>query len=268
MARVGLVLLWLALTPAHADTCATRPAVSEVYPSGDRVPENLLRLYVYFTAPMSRHRALDAIHLVDDDGQIVEGVFLANKVDLWSPDSRRLTVLFDPGRVKTGLVAHNTMGRALQSGRDYTLVIDTGLRGADGCSLASIHRKTFRVVDADFDAPDLNRWEVTRPQAYSTEWLWIVLNGPHDHVSLAYRIRVVSEDGEVVPGRIALGAAEAEWRFQPNSKWGNNRHQIVIHPMLEDVAGNRLTGSFERPLSDENTGQYRTIEFVPIMDRE
>ncbi|MGR5147958.1 hypothetical protein ACQKP8_15595 [Photobacterium alginatilyticum] len=59
-------------------------------------------------------------------------VFLDNKFALWSTDSSRLTLLFDPGRVKTGLVAHNAMGRALIPGEDYQLVIDPILEDVAG----------------------------------------------------------------------------------------------------------------------------------------
>ncbi|MGI9289560.1 MAG: hypothetical protein ACR2P1_29615 [Pseudomonadales bacterium] len=263
MTKTLLILFGLVVMPAMADVCTDAPNVAEVYPRADALPENLLRLYVYFDQPMDRKNALAAIRLLDESDALVEGAFLTNKVDLWSPDSRRLTVLFDPGRVKTGLRAHHTMGRALQSGSRYTLVIESSLMSTAGCSLAAEHRKPFRVTEANYDAPDPERWRVRAPQAHSTDWVSVLLNGPHDHVSLAYRVRVVDANGAIVPGRIDLGAADAEWRFQPAEPWKEGTYRITVDPTLEDVAGNRLTGSFERPLSDGNASTV-SIKFKTV----
>ena len=77
--------------------------VAQVYPSGDVVPENLLRIYIHFSAPMSRRSGLDYIHLLDRDGREIKGPFLPLDTDLWNDDHTRYTVFFDPGRVKRDL---------------------------------------------------------------------------------------------------------------------------------------------------------------------
>jgi hypothetical protein len=43
---------------------------------------------------------------------------------LWDNEQMRLTVLFDPGRIKRGLVSQEELGMATQAGRKYRLVID------------------------------------------------------------------------------------------------------------------------------------------------
>lgn len=86
--------------------------VEEVYPSSNILPENLLRFYIYFSEPMMTSDSLESVYLADSNGKKLKGVFFKNRFDLWSSDKTRLTLLFDPGRVKTGLVAHNKMGRA------------------------------------------------------------------------------------------------------------------------------------------------------------
>ena len=88
-----------------------RPAtrVVEVYPTcwttptADVVPENLLRLYVYFSAPMGFRGGAEYVYLLDGDGHIVEDPFLPLDVALWNGDRTRYTLLFDPGRVKRGI---------------------------------------------------------------------------------------------------------------------------------------------------------------------
>lgn len=243
-------------TSVLAAECNHRIRVSDVYPTADILPENLLRFYIYFDTAMSRDNALSSIYLLDPKGQQINGAFLTNKVDLWSPDAKRLTVLFDPGRVKTGLVAHNQMGRALKRGEEYTLVIDKSIQSLMGCNLTRTHFKKFSVTDEDFESPNLDKWRVVAPKQGTRNWLSVALNGSHDHVSLAYRIRVINKAGHIVKGRIALGEHERQWRFKPQTDWEKSEYRILVNPNLEDIAGNRLTGSFEEPITGQIVPEF------------
>ena len=74
-----------------------RPAttVVEVYPTADVVPENLLRLYISFSAPMSFRGGTDHVHLLDGDGQVVADPFLPLDIALWNENRTRYTLLLD-----------------------------------------------------------------------------------------------------------------------------------------------------------------------------
>lgn len=64
---------------AFASTCepvAEKAHVSAVYPTADRLPENLLRFYVYFSKPMQREDILSSVYLEDKEGKRLQGVFL------------------------------------------------------------------------------------------------------------------------------------------------------------------------------------------------
>ena len=82
-----------------------KTSVAEVYPTTALLPENVLRFYVYFSAPMGTGDILPAIDLLGAVRRVIEGMFLSNRYDLRSTDRTRLRLLFDPGRVKTGLAA-------------------------------------------------------------------------------------------------------------------------------------------------------------------
>src|SRR6056297_3284815 len=101
--RRPLASLLLVLGAGSAAACPAPPIDRrvEIYPTAGELPANLLRFFVYFPQPMDRSDILDHILLVDDAGSEVTGAFLENRYDLWSPDATRLTVLLDPGRVKT-----------------------------------------------------------------------------------------------------------------------------------------------------------------------
>ena len=253
---VSLLLAVFAASNAYSSclvnespTVLSTAEVSEIYPTAEYLPENLLRFYIYFTEPMNREGILSSISLLDDQGEVIPDVFLDNRYDLWSPDSTRLTVLFDPGRVKTGLEAHNLLGRALISGETYSLQVK-GALDAKGCEIAS-YQKAFQAIDGYLTYPDIDQWVVEQPAPQSRDPLRIHLGREIDHLSLAYRVRVQDEQGNSIRGGLRLDENESVWVFTPSSPWQKQNYQIAIDAELEDVAGNRISGLFDRPPSED-----------------
>ena len=120
--------------------------VERVYPTASSLPENQLKLYVHFSAPMSKGEAFRRIHLIDDQGTEVKLPFLELEEELWDREFRRLTVLFDPGRIKRDLVPNREVGPPLKEGRKYTFVVDREWADAKGAPLKEGHRKEFRLA--------------------------------------------------------------------------------------------------------------------------
>ena len=115
--------------PAQVVT-APQATVTSVSPGGDVIPENVLRLYLHFSAPMGRRGGGGHVRLLDEDGREVVDPFLPLEAELWNGDHTRYTLFLDPGRVKTGIRPNDEMGRALVGGRRYTLVVDPDWRDA------------------------------------------------------------------------------------------------------------------------------------------
>lgn len=178
------------------------------------LPDNLLRFYVYFSAPMGPEAILPSIALLDARGPPIDGVFLDNRYELWSPDRTRLTLLLDPGRVKTGQTANRAMGRALEAGASYRLRIARTARDARGCALSGPNAAAFDATAADLSPPAPADWELSTPVIGTRAPLTLTLDGPVDHLSLAYRLRVVG------PGD-ARGSSITE-RLDPTN---SRRHQ-------------------------------------------
>ena len=122
-----------------------RPSVARVYPSGDVVPENLLRMYIEFSAPMGRKSGVEYIKLLDHAGREIAGAVLPLDYEFWSPDHTRFTVFLDPGRVKKGILPNQQMGRPLEIGRSVTLVISREWRDEHGLPLKEDFRRALRV---------------------------------------------------------------------------------------------------------------------------
>ena len=213
---------------------AVSPAVfgeaPRVYPSGDEIPENLLRCSISFAAPAAPG-VLERLVLRAADGALVAQPFLEQ--ELWSPDGKTLTLLLHPGRVKSGLRAHDEAGRALHSGDHVTLLLD-------GEPL-----KTWRVGPARMAAPDPRRWSVHAPRTGSRDAVIVTLDAPIDAQAVGY-IAVVSAHGEKVQGRATLAPGEGVWRFSPETPWAEGQYRLLMHPRLEDPQGNALRNRFEQ----------------------
>jgi hypothetical protein len=219
--------------------------VDRIYPSTDILPSNALRLYVYFSAPMSRGEAWQHIHLVDaDTNRQVELPFLELEQELWDQNNRRLTVLFDPGRIKRGLVPTTTIGPAVVEGKHYKLVIDRDWHDARGVSLVEAFEKSFRGGPSDRLPPAPGSWRVTSPKAGTTDALSIVFPKPMDFVLLQRMIGIFDEHGEIT-GTIDVGRNETEWRFTPSAAWKPGAYRITADNTLEDISGNHLDRPFD-----------------------
>src|SRR4051794_2644875 len=122
---------------------ARKTAVDRIYPSASVLPENTLKFYIHFSAPMSRGEAYRHIYLLNENGERILEPFLELAQELWDQDGRRLTLYFDPGRIKSGLLPRKQTGPPIREGKTYTLVVDQEWRDAHGQSLKEGFRKTF-----------------------------------------------------------------------------------------------------------------------------
>ena len=119
-------------------TVAPSTIVTHVFPSGDVIPENQLRMYIEFSAPMGRRSGIEYVALLDERGQEVEGPFLPLDYEFWNADRTRFTVFFDPGRVKHDILPNKQMGRALKIGKSYTVLVRSEWQDANGLPLRGI----------------------------------------------------------------------------------------------------------------------------------
>ena len=133
------VTAWFGGVPSPPRAPTTR--VVAVTPSADVWPENILRFYVTFSAPMRLGVAWDNIRMLGADGAPMGGMFVEVDPELWDPEGRRMTVLFDPARIKRGLVDNINEGPPLSIGETCTLEIDHTWRDAAGSLLVEALRQ-------------------------------------------------------------------------------------------------------------------------------
>lgn len=229
--------------PARDSTPVT--LVSQVFPSAGELPENQLRLYVHFSAPMGSKGGLDFIHLLDENGAEVVDPFLPLDAEFWNDDRTRYTVFFDPGRQKRGIAPIADMGRSLTAGKSYTLVIDAEWRDGNGLPLKQPFRRTFRVGQPDERPLDPKTWTIAAPRTGTTEPLIVTFREPLDHGLLLRALGVLTPGGASLPGDVVIGQDELTWSFTPRTPWPAGHHNLVAFASLEDLAGNRIGRPFE-----------------------
>jgi hypothetical protein len=229
--------------PAPERHATTR--VVEVYPTARKVPENQLRLYIYFSAPMSLEGGSDHIHLLDEAGHATEDPFLPLGVNLWNEDRTRYTVLFDPGRVKRGILPNDQMGRSLIRGRTYMLVVDESWHDAEGQPLAAPFRRKFEVGPPDERPIDPTTWRLDAPTSGTLDPLTVSFPTPLDYALLLRTLSVSTDRGDRLEGDIRVEASETRWIFTPREPWRAGAYRLMAESILEDVAGNRIGKAFE-----------------------
>jgi hypothetical protein len=236
----------LAIAWAAASGNAAAQAVLAVRPSGASVPDNLLRLSLVFAAPPTQP-VIPRLQLLRDDGTVVDGPF--DPQELWSPDGLILTVLLQPGRVKTGLVAHNTLGRALVAGEHVRLVFK-------GQEIASWH-----VTNENLTPPAPNRWRINLPQAGTRATLSVMLDKPIDAMDRDL-VAIADPNGRRVLGKVMLSRGEMRWSLVPSTPWRRGTYAVVVNAELEDSSGNRVGQPFEHlATSTEGSPHDTSIPF-------
>lgn len=234
---------WGSVTGTHTIPKIVRTPsarVETIYPTSSTLPANQLKLYLHFSASMSRGEAWRRIHLVDDAGKEVALPFLEIEEELWDREAKRLTVLFDPGRIKRGLVPHNEVGPALVVGRQYKIVVDKEWPDANGTPLAGGFVKAFAVSAADRTPPTIANWKVKAGAS-----LVVDIPEPMDAALLQRLLWVLDAKGERVDGEIRLENEETRWVFTPAAEWTAGKYQLVVGTILEDLAGNRIDRPFD-----------------------
>lgn len=222
--------------------------VAAIHPSAEQWPANTLRMYVEFTLPMASGDAWTHLRVLDEQGKVIEGPFVEVEPELWDPEGRRLTVLFDPGRVKRGLVDNETSGPPLVEGRTVTIEVDPSWRDARGAPLKQGYRQTVKVGPEVRLPVTMKDWTLETPQDSNAD-LVIRFPRPLDH-ALAQRAITVVSRGEQIQGQVALEMSDTVWRFTPLQPWAPESYTVIVDGIIEDVAGNRLGKVFDVDTGD------------------
>lgn len=223
--------------------------VTAVHPLGPLLPANVLRFYLHFSAPMTRGQAYRHARVVDSTGAPVESAFLRVEPELWDPDTTRLTLLVEPGRIKRGLGPREELGPVFEPGGEYAIEVDPAWRDGRGAPLASGFRHGFRIGAEDHVSPDPHRWTVEVPAAGTLDPLLVRTAEVLDRALLERLVTVEGAHGASIPGLARAAEDGRKWSFTPDEPWTAGSYALVVDPVLEDLAGNSVGRPFEVALA-------------------
>ena len=235
------------------------PQLLSIFPSQDTLPENLLKMYFQFSAPMAEGRSLNYITLVRDDGDTLKGTFLDLQPELWNADGTVLTLWLDPGRIKRDLIPNKELGTPLRSFEHYTLHVDKLWTSKNGLTLSKNFTKTFFTIQRDDDPPDLATWIVRVPAAGTQTALEVHFPQPLDYFLLKEGITVKNLSGNLIPGEIEIDVEEKIFRFTPREMWYQGKFNLQVEGRLEDLSGNNLNRPFDRDVAERSNQKERKI---------
>ena len=237
---------WLTVETIRINRNGKKPVtVVGIYPSANELPENLLRFYVEFSQPMREDDFLSNVSFKDENGNDLSGIFLPSRYEYWNKERTMITLIFDPGRVKAGLRANQKMGRALQNGKKYQLVIESSCRALNGQKLDRKYSKEFVVTEEVNSVINPNEWIVTPPLANTKGSLILDFNRFIDHLNASTFIAVFDTNGHQISGTTELSNNASTWTFFPEKKWIKGKYKILVYNKLEDICGNNLIHGFD-----------------------
>ena len=188
--------------------------------------------------------------------------------ELWNSERTRVTVLFDPARIKRGLAPHREAGYPLREGATIEVVVDDGFADAHGRPLADEFHRRYRVGDDVRRRIEPARWGLWAPAAGTHDPVVVAFDRPLDHALLLRCLVVTEGDGARVPGRVAVPDGEQSWEFMPSAAWRAAPYRLVVDTTLEDLAGNSVARVFDRDLDEPDhdpiPAEHVTLEFRPL----
>ena len=146
-------------------------------------------------------------------------------------------------------------------------MVEAGFRDAAGRPLRGTAERRYAVGPDERRRVDPGAWAVSAPPAGGREPLAVTFDRPLDHGLLGRCLHVTGPDGQPVAGLPEPGPEERSWRLTPRQPWAAGPHQLVVDPVLEDLAGNSVSRVFDRDLAraqdDPRLARPAAVTFRP-----
>ena len=248
-----------------AAAAAPRPTV-KISPDV-ALPANALRFYLHFSEPMEQGVFLDKLRLLDSAGREISGPF--RETELWSPDGKRLTVWFHPGRQKTGVNLQTDEGPVLTAHSRHSLVVSGDWRSVQGAPIGQEVVFPISTSDADHTCPAISKWELTLPRSQSLDPLLIDFDEPLDPAILPAALSI-KLTGQKVHMEVTLLNSGKQWQGKPSQPWHTGDYELHASSILEDLAGNNLLHPFEVDMeagATQTPPLIRTFTLEPVHEK-
>jgi hypothetical protein len=213
-------------------------SVTSIEPSAPVLPSNTLRFYITFDRPARGLVHQSGVKLLGSNNIPVEHAFMDFGQELWSPDGKRLTVLFDPGEIKRGVEAPNAELSPLKENENYKIIFGT-------------FQHAFGVGPAIRDKINPASWTFQTVEA-PARTVDITFDRVMDAALLADQLKVQDGKGRPVTVGVRVMGGGLGVRLTPSRPFKKGEYRISISPILEDVAGNRINEALDHPVNEKS----------------
>jgi hypothetical protein len=221
-----------------------------IYPTGETLPENVLRFHLVFDEPPNADVVHSAVRLLDEHGHEIPHAFLDLPQGLWDSTGRILTLLLHPGRIKSGLAASQALGLAVSHGSEVTLEVDIGAFNSTAqlsSTGSTIARKKYAITLAQTTGLDTDNWQITMPKVLTQHPLAIRTDHAIDFLSALSAVQIFDAHGVPQSASIEVLPGERTIYVHPSKPWQSDGWRLSLSSELEDICGNRVNQSFEQP---------------------
>lgn len=239
-----------------SEEIADPPRVLACYPRLDSLPENLLKMYLVFSQPMSEGFSGKYISVING-ADTLHDVFLNLTPELWNEDRTIITIWLDPGRIKRDLQPNLRLGSPLKKGKKYRLLVSHDWKDARGISMITDFTKLFVAGPRDSISPDPKHWKLNLPEKNTNKALDIFIDEAVDHFLLLECLYIKNDDGGIVKGTLQVDSTDKIYSFLPAASWSAGNYSLVIESRLEDLAGNNLNRPFDRDITTTKLAEPR-----------
>ena len=273
--RVTLVAQESGSRPMTRDVTVSEEAngkvaeISHVFPTAAVLPENQLKFYLHFSAPMARGESYEHLQLLKADGQPVDLPFLEIGEELWDGSGRPVHVADRPGPNQAGRQTARGPGAGPRGG---TRVHAHDRRGVEGCGRAAARERFPQAIqsfppDPNGDRP--GRVEGDTASSRNERSVHGSLSCPLDRGLLERTLTIFDPSGDRVSGRIAISDEERLWQFHPETAWKSGKYHLAVDTALEDLAGNQIGRPFEVDRTEQitKTLQPETVQIPFVICR-
>ena len=241
-------------------------SLTQIFPSADTLPSNILKFYLHFSAKMGANSAYPFLTLMNEQGDTLQDPFVQLDPELWNQERTRLTLWFDPGRIKRALGPNAEKGPVLIPDNYYRLIVSEHWRDANGQKLEKAFEKSFFITEADRTQPDPRKWHIQIPNLDTTDPLIITFNESFDRALLHKFVFILNDQfQQSVAGTIKVDQQERRWSFSPNQPWLKGSYAIRINTFLEDLAGNNFVRLFDTDLANDPRENQEVQEYMELL---
>ena len=246
-------------------TAATE--VADIRPTAAEVPCNLLRLYVWFSAPMSEGYAAGNVRLAGDGGpRSPEPCCPASMSCGTPPVAGSPSCWTPPASSAAWLATGRPVTRCdLASHSGWSSTAGSVMRKDSPCEADAQRR--YEVGGEERRHVDPASWLLTVPPAGTSEPVQVAFGRPLDHGLLARCLHVAGPGGELTPRHRCRSAPGNSMAAGAPPGLGTGSRQLIVDPVLEDLAGNSVSRVFDRdltrPKDEPRQARPVTVPFRP-----